>query len=183
MRRLGIIVGSIRRDSLNARLAKAVMRLAEGRLRCENVRIDNLPLFNQDDENDPAPAVVAFKAQLAEVDAVLFVTPEHNRSIPAALKNAIDWGSRPRGTSVWTGKLAAIIGTSPGSIGTAVAQTHLRTIIGGHVSAILGSPEVYIVFKEGLIDEDGHIGVDSTRSFLQGYVERLAELTEKMAPG
>jgi chromate reductase len=176
MHKVAVIVGSVRKDSINKKLAQALEKLGGDKLAFERIRIDDLPLFNQDDEAAPPPEVLRMKEQVAGADAVLFVTPEHNRSIPAALKNAFDWGSRPRGQNVWVGKVAALIGTSRGSIGTAVAQQHLRTILAGHFVALLGNPEAYIVFSDGLIDDEGNIAKEDTRKFLQGFVDRFARL-------
>ena len=129
MHKVAVIVGSIRKDSINRKLAAALAKLAEGKLAFEMVRIDDLPLFNQDNETSPTPEVTRIKTQIAAADGVLFVTPEHNRSIPAAMKNAIDWATRPHGTSAFRGKVGAIVGTSRGGIATAIAQKHLRTIV------------------------------------------------------
>ena len=131
---VAIVVGSNRRQSINRQLAGALAKLGDGKMTARIVQIDDLPLYNQDFE-DPLPASVSrFKDEIARADGVLFVTPEHNRSIPAVLKNAIDWGSRPYGKNVWTGKPAAITGTSPGAIASAIAQQHLRQVLGqpGH---------------------------------------------------
>jgi chromate reductase len=181
MPKIGVIVGSIRKDSLNKKLATALEVLGRGKLDFVRLAIDDLPLFNQDDEKTPPAEVRRFKSEIAKVDGILFVTPEHNRSIPAAMKNAFDWGSRPRGENVWRNKVGAVIGTSDGSIGTAVAQQHLKTIVGPHLSALLGFPEAYIVFKEGLIDEQGNISDDSTRKFLQSFVDNFARLANAMS--
>jgi chromate reductase len=178
MPKVAVIVGSIRRDSINKKLAAALEKLAAGKLDCTRIRIDDLPLFNQDDEANPTPPVVRMKGEVEAADAVLFVTPEHNRSIPAALKNAIDWASRPPAKSSLNGKKAAIIGTSRGSIGTAVAQSHLRTIVCANMAALLGVPEAYVVFKDGLIDDDGNVSDDKTRAFLQNFIDRFAALIE-----
>jgi chromate reductase, NAD(P)H dehydrogenase (quinone) len=126
---IAVIVGSNRRESINRKLAQALGGLVPAQLAFNFVQIDDLPLYNQDHENDPPASVVRFKAEIAAADGLLFVTPEHSRSIPAVLKNAIDWGARPWGHNSWTDKVAAITGTSPGAIGTAVAQQHLRQIL------------------------------------------------------
>ena len=181
MHKVAVIVGSIRKDSINRKLAGALARLAEGRLAFETVRIDDLPLFNQDNETNPTPEVTRIKTQIAAADGVLFATPEHNRSIPAAMKNAIDWATRPHGTSAFRGKVGAIVGTSRGGIATAVAQTHLRTIVAAHLAATLGAPEVYVQFKDGLIGDDGEIADETTNKFLQGFVDNFAKLVEAMA--
>ncbi len=128
--RLGIIVGSTRRDSINRKLAQALAKLGANAFDATFLKIDDLPLYNQDNEQPVPDAVARFKREVAASDALLFVTPEHSRSIPAALKNAIDWGGRPYGTSVWPGKPAAVIGASPGAISTAIAQNHLRSVLG-----------------------------------------------------
>ena len=175
MPKVAVIVGSIRKDSINKMLATALEKLGGSKLQFERVRIDDLPLFNQDNEANPTPEVVRMKTLVEAADAVLFVTPEHNRSIPAAMKNAIDWATRPYGKSALKGKVAAIIGTSRGNIGTAVAQQHLRTILSGHFVALLGNPEAYVVFKDGLIDSDGNVSDETAKKFLQGFVDRFAE--------
>ena len=125
--------------------------------------------------------MVRFKNELARADGVLIVTPEHDRSIPAALKNAIDWGTRPWGKNSWTGKPAFITGTSPGAIGSALAQQHLRSVMTGLGMILLGG-EAYITFKPNLIDEHGAIGDDSNRKFLQDFVDRFAGLVTALAP-
>ncbi len=181
MQKVAVIVGSIRKDSRNKKLAKALAKLAEGRLDFRTIRIDDLPLFNQDEASEPPPTVERFKREVESCDAVLFVTPEHNRSIPAAMKNAFDWGSRPVGKSSWPGKTAAITGTSGGRISTALAQQCMRTIASGHFSALLGNPEVFIQFQEGLFDEDDTITNEETRKFLQRFVDSFAKLIEAMA--
>ena len=180
MHKVAVIVGSIRKDSINKKLAAALAKLAEGKLAFDMVRIDDLPLFNQDNEASPTPEVTRIKTQIAAADAVLFVTPEHNRSIPAALKNAIDWATRPHGTSAFKGKPGAIIGTSRGGIATAVAQSHLRTIVGSHLVALLGSPEAFVQFKDGLINDDGSITDEKTKKFLQGFVDNFLRLIDGM---
>ena len=149
--KLGILVGSNRRESINRKLAQAIVRLGADQFEAKFISIDDLPMYNQDNEN-PVPAPVArFKADLAASDALLFVTPEHSRSIPALLKNAIDWGARPWGKTSWPGKPAAIIGTSGGAISTAVAQQHLRAVLGDLGLQVIGG-EAYIQFKPELID-------------------------------
>ena len=126
------------------------------------------------------PSVIRFKAEVAGADGVLFVTPEHNRSLPAVLKNAIDWGARPYGQSVWSGKVVATTGTSPGAIGTALAQQHLRQILGGFLGALVMPAETFIAFKPDLIDEGGSIMDESTRAFLQGFIDQFAALVARL---
>jgi chromate reductase len=173
-RRIAVIVGSIRKGSINRKLAHALMKLAPKEFQMEIPRIDDLPVFNQDHDQNPPEPVVRLKSQIAAADALLFVTPEHNRSIPTALKNALDWASRPYGKNAWAGKPAGILGASPGSIGTAVAQQHLRNVLSYLDVPTLGQPEVFIHFTEGLIDADGNIPSEGTRKFLQGFVDRYA---------
>lgn len=170
---VAVIVGSNRRDSINGKLARALVRLANGKLTANFVQIDDLPMYNQDLEN-PLPASVArFKASVEQANALLFVSPEHNRSIPAVLKNAIDWGTRPYGRNSWAGKAVAIIGTSPGTIGTAIAQQHLRHVLGNLRALVMGG-EAYLTFKPELIDEAEIVTDEGTRRFLQSFVDQFA---------
>jgi chromate reductase, NAD(P)H dehydrogenase (quinone) len=173
-RRIAVVVGSIRKDSINRKLAKALIKLAPKDLECELVRIDDLPVFNQDHDQNPPEQVARVKAQIAAADALLFVTPEHNRSLPAALKNVLDWVSRPYGKNLWAGKPAGIVGASLGAVGTAVAQGHLRGVLGYLDVPTLGQPEVYIQFTKDLIDDDGNVNSDETRKFLQAFIDRYA---------
>ena len=179
--RVAVIVGSNRRDSINRRLAQALVNLGAGKFDASFARIDDLPLYNQDIEATLPAEVVRFKDAIARADGVLIVTPEHNRSIPTALKNAIDWGARPYGKSVWPDKPAFITGTSPGAIGSAMAQQHLRSVMIGLGMILLGG-EAYITFKPNLIDEHGNIGDEGTKKFLQGFVDRFAALVERLTP-
>jgi chromate reductase len=174
-RTIAIIAGSNRRDSINRKLAAALGALLPGSVRVTFPRIDDLPLYNQDLEAPPPPAVARFKTELAEADGVIVVTPEHNRSIPAVLKNAVDWAARPYGHNSWNDKPVFITGASPGAIATAVAQQHLRHILGILGALVLGG-EAYITFKSGLIDADGRVADDSVRGFLQGHLERFLAL-------
>jgi chromate reductase, NAD(P)H dehydrogenase (quinone) len=173
---VAIVVGSNRRESINRKLALGLAKLAEGKLAARIVQIDDLPIYNQDLENPLPASVQRLKGEIDRADAVLFVTPEHNRSIPAVLKNAIDWAARPYGQSSWTAKLVAIAGASPGGTGTALAQQHLRQILGSFLGAHVMGGEVYITFKPGLIDDSGQIADESTRQFLQAFIDRFATL-------
>lgn len=175
------LVGSNRRDSLNRRLAEALVKLGNPELEFHFVRIDDLPLFSQDIESPLPDSVVRFKSEIAKADGLLFVTPEHNRSIPAVLKNAIDWGTRPYGQNVWAGKPAAITGTSPGAIGTAIAQQHLRQILGSILGVSAMSSEIYVTFRPGLVDESGHIADESTRALLQKFVDQFSLLVGRFS--
>jgi chromate reductase len=176
---VAVIVGSNRRESINRKFAQALIKLAAGKFDAKIVRIDDLPLYNQDHEGSLAPEVARYKDEIANADGVLFVTPEHNRSVPTVLKNAIDWGARPFGTSVWPGKPGFITGTSPGAIGTALVQANLRTVMLGLGMTLLGG-ESYVQFKPNLFDDQGTIGDETTQKFLQGFVDRFATLVTKL---
>ncbi len=178
--KIALIVGSNRRESVNRKLAQALAKLGAAGLEFKVVRIDDLPLYNQDNEGAPPPSVVRFKSEIAAADGLLFVTPEHSRSIPAVLKNAIDWGARPWGKNNWTGKLAAVTGTSPGAVGTALAQQHLRQILGAQGVLLMGG-ETYITFKPGLIDTDNTVTDETTRGFLKGFLDQFAALVSQLA--
>jgi len=173
-----VIVGSLRKDSFNKKLGHALVQLKHPQLQLTFAKIDDIPLFNQDMENHLPDPVVRLKNEVKSADGVLFVTPEYNRSIPGVLKNSIDWGSRPYGTNCWAAKPIAMIGTSPGSVGTAIAQSHLRSIMVAIDAIVLGLPEVYITYKDGLIDDTNHITVESTQTFLQGFLERFTQWIE-----
>ena len=178
--KLGLIVGSNRRESINRKLAQALVRLGADSFNAAIIRIDDLPLYNQDLEATLPEQVVRFKAHIADVDALLFVTPEHSRSIPAVLKSAIDWGARPWGKNSWIGKTAAITGTSQGAVGTAVAQQHLRAVLGDIGAQVMGG-EAYITFKPELVDADDNVTDESTRKFLKVFLDQLAALTGKLS--
>jgi chromate reductase len=167
---VGYFVGSLARASINRKLALALTRLAPPELRMREIPIGELPLYSYDYDAAFPPPARALKDAIAGVDAVLFVTPEYNRSIPGALKNAIDWASRPRGQNSFTRKPSAIIGTSPGKIGTAVGQQHLRSIMAFCNSPLMNAIEAYIQFTPGLIADDGEVTVESTREFLRDYM-------------
>jgi chromate reductase, NAD(P)H dehydrogenase (quinone) len=179
--KIAVIVGSNRRDSINRKLAHALTRLGAGKFEATFARIDDLPMYNQDNEGSLSPEVVRFKNEIAQADGILIVTPEHDRSIPAALKNAVDWGARPWGKNSWTGKPAFITGTSPGAIGSALAQQHLRSVMTGLGMILLGG-EAYVTFKPNLIDEHGNIGDEGTKKFLQDFVDRFGHLVARLAP-
>ncbi len=177
---IAVIVGSNRRDSLNRKLARALAKLGADKFDANFVRIDDLPMFNQDLEGDLPAEVVRYKGELARADGVLIVTPEHDRSIPAVLKNAIDWGARPYGRNSWAGKPGFITGTSPGAIGSALAQQHLRSVMTGLGMILLGG-EAYVTFKPNLVDDQGHIGDESTRAFLRGFLDQFASLVARLS--
>jgi chromate reductase len=177
---IAVIVGSNRRESINRKLAQALIRLGTDKFDARIVRIDDLPIYNQDNEGNLPAEVSRFKDEIAKADGVLFVTPEHNRSVPTVLKNAIDWGARPFGTSVWPNKPGFITGTSPGAIGTALVQANLRTVMLGLGMTLLGG-ESYVQFKPNLVDDQGNISDESTKKFLQSFVDRFATLVEKLS--
>lgn len=178
--KIAVVVGSIRKDSLNQKLADALAKLAPPEFSFKTVRIDDLPLYNQDDDGKPAAAVVRLRKEIKEADGLLFLTPEYNRSIPGVLKNAIDHASRPWGQSVWGGKPAGVLGVSVGVIGTALAQQHLRNILSYLDVPVLGQPEMFLQAKDGLFEADGSIGPDS-RDFVKGWMDRYAAWVKKLA--
>ncbi len=180
-KKIAVVVGSCRKDSINKQLAQALAKLAPPELKCEFPRIDDLPLFSQDLEQPPPASVVRLRSEIAAAKGLLFVTPEHNRSIPSALKNALDWGSRPYGQNCWAGKPAALCGASPGAIGTAMVQAHLRSVLGYLDVPLLGQPEVYLQMAPGLIDANGDVTNEKTKQFLQSFVARFAAWVGKVA--
>ncbi|KAB7630361.1 NADPH-dependent FMN reductase [Stenotrophomonas rhizophila] len=169
--KIAVLVGSLRKGSHNQALAHALEKLATGKAVFSYVEIGDLPLYNQDFDKDYPSQGLRLKQQIRDADAVLFVTPEYNRSVPGVLKNAIDLGSRPYGDSAFAGKPAAVIGASIGVIGTALAQQHLRNILAYLDMPVLGQPEAFLHFKEGLIDAHGTISNEGTKDFLQGFVD------------
>jgi chromate reductase len=170
--RIAVLVGSIRKDSFNKKLALALARMAPPEFSFEHCAIHDLPLYNQDDDGNQAEPVRRLKNEISNAQGVLFVTPEYNRSVPGVLKNAIDHASRPYGQSAFAGKPAGIIGISVGAIGTAIAQQHLRVTLGYLDMPTLGQPEAFVQNKEGLLADNGEIGIESTRKFLQGWVDK-----------
>jgi chromate reductase len=169
---VAVFVGSLRKDSINLKLTRAVEKLAAAELKFEYVRIDDLPLYNQDLDAAYPPVCQKLKDTIKASSALLFVTPEYNRSIPGVLKNAIDIASRPWGTNSFAGKPAGVIGASIGAAGSSMAQQHLRNVLSYLDVATLSQPEVFIQFKEGMFDADGKIGNPETQKFLQGFVDR-----------
>jgi chromate reductase len=168
--KVGYFVGSLSKASINRKLAKALVGLAPPELGMIEIPFGDLPLYNYDYDADFPKVATDFKNAIAAVDAVLFVTPEYNRSIPGGLKNAIDWASRPFGRNSFARKPSAVIGTSPGKIGTAVGQQHLRSIMSFCNSPQMNSIEAYIQFEKGLITDDGHVTNPSTEEFLRKYM-------------
>ncbi|CAG9180937.1 Quinone reductase [Cupriavidus laharis] len=180
-RDVAVLVGSLRKESFNRKLAKALIALAPQSLKLEIVEIGNLQLYNQDLDASPPPEWTAFRDRIRRADAVLFVTPEYNRSVPAPLKNAIDVGSRPYGSSAWDGKPGGVISASPGAIGGFGANHHLRqSLVFLNVPA-LQQPEAYIGGADKLFDEQGGIANESTRGFLGKYLTAYAAWIERNA--
>ena len=180
-RNVAVLIGSLRKDSLNRKMAHALMRVAPAELALAIVEIRALPLFNVDDEANPPPAVSEFKEAIGKADAVLFVTPEFNRSVPGALKNALDIGSRPYGKSVWSGKPGAVVSVSPGAIGGFGANHHLRQSLVFLDVPAMPQPEAYIGGGAGLFGPDGALSNDSTREFLTKYMAAFAQWIERNA--
>lgn len=171
--KIAVIVGSLRKDSFNRKLALSLANLAPTGFTLEQTRIDDLPFYNQDDDANQSTTVKRFKAEIAAAQGLLFVTPEYNRSIPGGLKNAIDWASRPWGQNSFARKPSAVIGASVGAIGTAVAQQSLRSVLSFCNSPQMNAPEAYIHFKPGLITDDGQVTDDGTADFLRNYMNAL----------
>lgn len=176
-----VLVGSLRKESYNRKLAKALIALAPAQLKLEIVEIGELQLYNQDLDEKPAQTWSAFRDRVRRADAVLFVTPEYNRSVPAPLKNAIDVGSRPYGSSVWDGKPGGVISASPGAVGGFGANHHLRQSLVFLNIPVLQQPEVYIAGVNKLLDEQGGIANESTRDFLSKYLAAFAGWIERTA--
>lgn len=168
--KVGYLIGSLSSQSINRKLAKALIRLAPDGMEFHEIVFRELPLYSPDYDADFPRVALDFKAAIAASDAVLFVTPEYNRSIPGGLKNAIDWATRPSGTNSFARKPSAVIGTSPGAIGTAIAQQSLRGVLGFCNSPQMTSPEAYIQFKPGLITDEGEVTVPGTEEFLRKYM-------------
>ena len=178
--RIGYFVGSLATASINRTLSKALIRLAPSDLQFTEIPIRDLPLYNYDFDPDYPPQGRALKDAISRVDAVLFVTPEYNRSIPGALKNAIDWASRPWGTNSFAHIPSGVIGVSPGAIGTAIGQQHLRSVLGFLNSPQMNSPEAYIQFKPGMINDAGEIADASTAKFLSNYLEEFHQFIARV---
>jgi chromate reductase len=181
LKNVAVLVGSLRKESINLKVARAVERLAASELKFDYIRIDDLPLYTQEFDSAYPPVCTRLKESIKGADALLFVTPEYNRSIPGVLKNAIDIASRPWGTNSFARKPGAIIGASVGSPGTSMAQQHLRNVLAYLDVATLPQPEVFIHFKEGLCDSDGKIGNADTQKFLEGFVEHYVSWIKRLS--
>jgi chromate reductase len=178
--KVGYVVGSLAKQSINRKLAGALVCLAPESLTMTEIGFGDLPLYSYDYDANYPPAARKFKDAVAASDAILFVTPEYNRSIPGGLKNAIDWASRPYGQNAFTRKPSAIIGTSPGKIGTAVAQSHLRSILAFCNSPLMNAVEAYIQFESGLIADDGRVTNGETEKFLRDFMAEFAAFVARV---
>lgn len=169
---VAVVVGSLRRESINRKLAAAVTKLAPSSISFRELRIDDIPPFDQDEETTPGTAVKRLKEEIGSANGLLFVTPEYNRSIPGVLKNAIDQASRPYGKNAWAGKPAGILSASIGSIGGAVAQQHLRTVLAYLDVPTLGQPEAFIHVRDDFFDASGAIAKPESVKFLKSWMDR-----------
>lgn len=172
MTKVAVIVGSLRKASINRRFARALEKLSP-QLEFHYCELGDIPMFNQDLEAEPPASVLRLRGEIAAADGVLFVTPEYNRNVPAVLTNAVDWVSRPYGKNGWSGKPGSIVGTSGGVIGTAVAQSHLRTVMANLEVRLMTRPEVYFQTREGLITDDGDVTDEGSRAFLKGWADQF----------
>jgi chromate reductase len=179
MKNVAVLLGSLSENSINKTLAKAIEKLAQGRLHFDYLDIAALPFYNNDLWDNPPAAVTELKRRVEAADAVLIVTPEFNRSFPGLVKNALDWGSRPYGQSSWTGKPLALAGASVGAIGTAAVQSQLRSVLPVLGFVVMGQPEVYFQFQPGLIDEHFEVTDDQSRAFLAGFVDSYLAWIER----
>ncbi|MGV3655146.1 MAG: NADPH-dependent FMN reductase [Noviherbaspirillum sp.] len=176
---IAVVVGSLRRDAFNRRLADALATLAPQGFTLKQVEIGDLPLYNQDDDANPPAAAKRLKSEIQAAQGVIFVTPEYNRSVPGVLKNAIDHASRPYGQSAWAGKPAGVIGISIGSLGTAMAQQHLRNTLAYLDMPTMGQPEAFIQAKDDTFDSAGGFGNASIKKFVQGWMDRYVDWVKK----
>ena len=176
---IAVVVGSLRKESVNRQLAQALIKLAPAELSLKLLDVD-LPLFNQDKESDPPESVRQFKAAIQAADGVVFVTPEYNRSIPGVLKNALDQGSRPYGKSVWTGKPAGVLGASIGAYGSAMAQQHLRNVLAFLDMPTMAQPEGFFQIGDDFLDTDAQVNAAS-RKYVHRWINAYAEWMKKLA--
>ncbi|MBB3998267.1 NADPH-dependent FMN reductase [Aureimonas pseudogalii] len=181
MKQVAVLVGSLRRDSINRKFAEALGHLAAERLEFNFVELGDVPMYNEDlfVEGQPPEPVARMKREIEGADAVLFVVPEYNRSFPAVLKNAIDWGTRPYGRNSFAAKPGGIVGTTPGATGTAAGQNHLKSVLTVVDVVLMGQPEVYFQYKPELFAEDGTVSDAATARFLGGYLDRFAKWIER----
>lgn len=180
---VGYLVGSLAKASINRKLATALAKLAPDPLQLREIPIADLPLYSYDHDADYPAVARKLKESIEGADALLFVTPEYNRSIPGGLKNALDWASRPWGKNSLTGKPGGIIGTSPGAIGTALAQAHLRSVLCFSNVALFNGMEGYLQFKPDLIDDQGNVSNPDTEKFLRKYMDAYAAFVKQQIAG
>lgn len=173
--KIGTLIGSIAADSINRTLARSLTLLIGERAEMVDIAIGDLPLYNRDLDPTPPGTVERFKSAVRAVDGLLVVTPEYNRTMSAVLKNAFEWGSRPSGQSIWPGIPTGVVGTSPGAIGTAAAQQHVRNVMSALDMPALSQPEVFLQFRPELFADDGRITDDGTRAFLTGWADRFID--------
>ncbi len=178
-RQIGYVIGSLRKESINRKLANALIKLGPADFSFKELKIGDLPLYNQDDDKAQAAVVQRLKSELRAVDAVMFVTAEYNRSVPGVLKNALDNASRPYGQNAWAGKPAGMIGASIGALGTGLAQAHLRSILAYLDMPTMTQPEAYLQVKDGFFDDAGNIANPETRKFLHGWMDKYVAWVKK----
>ena len=178
---IAVFVGSLRQDSIHRKLANAITKLAPADFSFQQIQIGDLPMYNQDEEANPTAAVQRLKRDIAAAQGLLFLSPEYNRSVSAVLKNAIDTASRPYGQNAWAGKPAGLLSASPGPIGGALAQQHLRNILACLDVHTLAQPEMYLQIKDDFFDEAGNIANPDTRKFLQSWMDRYVNWVKKIA--
>jgi len=181
-KKIAVIVGSLRKESFNRKMANALIKLSPDSLMLEINEIGGLPLYNQDLDDNPPAAWTEFRERIKKFDGVLFVTPEYNRSVPGVLKNAIDVGSRPYGKSAWAGKPSAVVSVSPGAIGGFGANHHLRQSMVFLDMPAMQQPEAYIGYAADLFDENGNLANDSTREFATKFMKAFATWVETNTP-
>ncbi|MCH1884318.1 NADPH-dependent FMN reductase [Agrococcus sp. ARC_14] len=177
---IGVICGSIAASSINRRLANALIKLAPADLECSFIEIDALELYDHDRDDDYPPEAIALKQAIRQSDGILIVTPEYNRSIPGALKNAIDWASRPYGENALSRKPVGVIGTSPGAIGTAVAQQHLKSILSFCNAPMMNETEAYIQFTDDLLADDDSVAKESSKEFLSTWMATYDDFVRRV---
>jgi chromate reductase len=181
--KVGYIIGSLAKGSINRKLATALKHLAPESLEMSEIAIRDLPLYSYDYDKDFPKVAVDFKARIEASDAVLIVTPEYNRSMPGGLKNALDWASRPYGSAVFENKPVAVIGTSPGKTGSAMGQQSLRPVLGALKVVQMNAVDAYVQFQSGLIDEHGHVTDERTEGYLRSYIQTFADFIDRHGKG
>ncbi|MDR2892472.1 MAG: NAD(P)H-dependent oxidoreductase [Deltaproteobacteria bacterium] len=179
MQTLAILVGSLRSASINRQLANGLAEIGPDLFKFNQLKLDEVPIFNEELEQNPPAAVVTMKQSLKAADGVLIITPEYNRSMPALVKNTLDWASRPYGDNSWTGKPVAVAGMSPGAVGTAVCQSQLRSVLGFLGARQMTQPEIYLTYAAGFFDANGNVANERTRTFLRKFLESFGTWINK----